>query len=109
MTRIPAKVLSSQFRGDQYCITVLIEVANFRRSFNSLRFGEIIPFSGSYQDGTLELRYYQDPALAVGQPFPLWSIEYRAKEKRKIRRRSSAIRFFGLSVKRWPLGEDGAR
>jgi hypothetical protein len=84
MTRIPAKVLSSQFRGDQYCITVLIELANFRRSFNSLRFGEMIPFSGSYQDGTLELRYYQDPGLTVGQPFPLWSIEFRAKEKRKI-------------------------
>jgi hypothetical protein len=84
MTRIPAKVLSSEYRGGQYCLTVLIELANFRRSFNSLRFGEKIPFSGSYEDQTLELRYYQDPGLAVGQQFPLWSIEFRAKEKRRI-------------------------
>jgi hypothetical protein len=84
MTRIPAKVLSSEYRGGQYCLTVLIELANFRRSFNSLRFGEKIPFSGSYEDQTLELRYYQDPGLVVGQQFPLWSIEFRAKEKRRI-------------------------
>jgi hypothetical protein len=83
MTRIPARVLSSEFRGGQYCITVVIELANFRRSFNSLRFGEKIPFSGSYQDGTLELRYYHDPGLVVGQPFPLWSIEFRAREKKR--------------------------
>jgi hypothetical protein len=83
MTRIPAKVLSSQIRGDQYCITVHIDVANFRRSFNSLWFGEIIPFSGSYEDGTLELRYYKDPGLTVGQPFPLWSIEFRAKNRER--------------------------
>jgi hypothetical protein len=83
MTRIPAKVLSSQYRGDQYCVTVLIELAHFRRSFNSLRFGEKIPFSGSYQDQTLELRYYQDPGLKVGQQFPLWSIEFRSREKRR--------------------------
>ena len=84
MTRIPAKVLSSEYRGDQYRITVLIELAHFRRSFNSLRFGEKIPFSGSCEDGTLDLRYYQDPGLTVGQQFPLWSIEFRPKGKRKI-------------------------
>jgi len=34
---------------------------------HSLRFGDQIPFSGSFRDGTLELRYYQDPGVKVGQ------------------------------------------
>ena len=67
MSRLPAKVLSSEKRPDQYCVTVEIELSNFRRSFNSLRFGDQIPFSGSFRDGTLELRYYQDPGVKVGQ------------------------------------------
>jgi hypothetical protein len=75
MTRLPAKVLSSHKRGDQYCVTVEIEVPNFRTSFNRLQFGDRIPFSGSYQNGTLELRYYQDPDVKVGQQFPVWLIE----------------------------------
>jgi hypothetical protein len=82
MTRLPAKVLSSEKRGDQYCVTVEIELPNFRRSFNSLRFGDQIPFSGSYRDGKLELRYYQDPGLEIGQQFPLWLSEFRSKESR---------------------------
>ena len=76
MSRLPAKVLSSEKRGDQYCLTVKIELSNFRRSFNSLRFGDQIPFSGSFRDGTLALRYYRDPGLKVGQQFPLWLIEF---------------------------------
>jgi hypothetical protein len=76
MTRLPAKVLSHEKRGEQYCVTVEVEVSNFRRSFNSLRFGDKIPFSGAYRDGTLELRYYQDPGVKAGQQFPLWSIEF---------------------------------
>ena len=67
MSRLPAKALSSEKRPDQYCVTVEIELSNFRRSFNSLRFGDQILFSGSFRDGTLELRYYQDPGLKVGQ------------------------------------------
>jgi hypothetical protein len=82
MIRLPAKVLSSEKRGDQYCLTVEIELPNFRRSFNSLRFGDQIPFSGSYRDGKLELRYYQDPGLEIGQQFPLWLSEFRNKESR---------------------------
>jgi hypothetical protein len=76
MIRLPAKVLSNEKRGERYCVTVEIEVPNFRRSFNSLRFGDQIPFSGSYRDGALELRYYQDPGFEVGQQFPLWLIEF---------------------------------
>src|SRR5260221_625783 len=41
ITRLPAKILSSEKRGDQYCVPVKIEPSNFRRSFNSLQFGEI--------------------------------------------------------------------
>ena len=83
MTRLSAKVLSSEKRADQYCVTVEIELPNFRRSFNSLRFGDQIPFSGSYRDGKLELRYYQDPSVKVGQQFPLWLSELRNKESRR--------------------------
>ena len=83
MTRLPAKVLSNEKRGDRYCVTVEIELPNFRRSFNSLRFGDQIPFSGSYRDGTLELRYYQDPGFKVGEQFPLWLIEFRNRENRR--------------------------
>jgi len=82
MTRLPAKVLSSEKRGDRYCVVVEIELPNFRRSFNSLRFGDQIPFSGSCRDGKLELRYYQDPGLEIGQQFPLWLSEFRNKESR---------------------------
>jgi len=83
MSRLPAKVLLSEKRGDQYCLIVKIELSNFRRSFNSLRFGDQIPFSGSFRDGTLELRYYRDPGLKVGQQFPLWLIEFRNRENRR--------------------------
>ena len=79
MTRLPAKVLSNEKRGDRYCVVVEIELPNFRRSFNSLRFGDQIPFSGSCRDGKLELRYYQNPGLEIGQQFPLWLSEFRNK------------------------------
>jgi hypothetical protein len=82
MTRLPAKVLSNEKRDDQYCVIVEIELPNFRRSFNSLRFGDQIPFSGSCRDGKLELRYYQDPGLEIGQQFPLWLSEFRNKKSR---------------------------
>jgi hypothetical protein len=82
MTRLPAKVLSNEKRGDQYCLLVEIELSNFRRSFNSLRFGDQIPFSGSFRDG--KLRYYQNPGLEMGQPFPLWLGEFPSVEKRRI-------------------------
>jgi hypothetical protein len=64
-------------------LAVKIEPSNFRRSFNSFQFGDQIPFSGSYQDGKLELRYYQDPGLEIGQQFPPWLSEFRNKESRQ--------------------------
>src|SRR5260221_12592173 len=89
MTRLPAKVLSNEKRDDQYCVTVEIELPNFRRSFNSLRFGDQIPFSGSYREGKLELCYYQDPRLEIGQQFPLSLSEFRNKESRRTPSRKS--------------------
>jgi hypothetical protein len=87
MTPLPAKVLSIEKRGERYCVTVEIELPNFRGSFNSLRFGDQIPFSGSYRDGKLELSYYQDPGLEVGQQFPLWLSEFCNKEKSRAKSR----------------------
>ena len=84
MTRLPAKVLSNEKRGDRYCVTVEIELPNLRLSFNSFRFGDQIPFSGSYRNGTLELRYYQDPGVKVGQQFPLWLIEANRLVKHSV-------------------------
>ncbi len=40
MTRLPAKALSREKRGDQHCVIVKIEPSNFRRSFNSLHWQE---------------------------------------------------------------------
>src|SRR5260221_4595134 len=82
MTLHPAKLISNEKLCNRFCVTVEIELSNFRRSFNSFRFGDQIPFSGSYQDGKLELRYYQDPGLEIGQQFPLWLSEFRNKESR---------------------------
>jgi hypothetical protein len=47
------------------------------------RAADQIPLSGSYRDGTLELRYYQDPGLKVGEQFPLWLIKFRNRENRR--------------------------
>ena len=42
--------------------------------FNTLAFGEIKPYSGSLKDGRLDLIYYRDPGLNVGDPFPVWTL-----------------------------------
>ena len=39
--------------------------------FNTLAFGEFKPYSGSLKDGRLDLVYYRDPGLTVGDQFPL--------------------------------------
>ena len=43
-------------------------------SFNTLAFGEIKPYSGSLKDGRLDLIYYRDPGLEVGDQFPVWTL-----------------------------------
>jgi hypothetical protein len=73
MSSIPAKVVAMEERACQY--QVVVRIANkYRGSFNTLAFGEIKPYSGSLKDGRLDLLYYLDPELNVGDPFPLWTL-----------------------------------
>ena len=73
MTPILAKVAAIEQRGDQYQVIVQIS-SKYRSSFNTLVFGEIKPQSGSLKDGRLDLIYYQNPGLNIGDPFPLWTL-----------------------------------
>jgi hypothetical protein len=73
MSSIPAKVVAMEERACQY--QVVVQITNkYRGSFNTLAFGEIKPYSGSLKDGRLNLVYYPDPELNVGDPFPLWTL-----------------------------------
>src|SRR5271165_5469818 len=73
MTPILAKVTAIEKRGDQYQVIVKIS-PKYRGSFNTLAFGEIKPHSGSLKEGRLDLVYYQDPDLNIGDPFRLWTL-----------------------------------
>ena len=73
MTPILAEVTGIEKRGDQYQGIVQIS-PKYRGSFNTLAFGAIKPHSGSLRDGRLDLVYYQNPGLSVGDPFPLWTL-----------------------------------
>ena len=73
MTPILAKVMAIEKRGDRYQVIVQIS-PKYRGSFNTLAFGEIKPHSGSLRDSRLDLVYYQDPGLNIGDVFPLWTL-----------------------------------
>jgi hypothetical protein len=73
MTPLPAHVIAIEKRGDQYQAIVQIST-KYRGSFNTLAFGEIKPYLGSLKDGRLDLVYYQNPGLNVGDQFPLWTL-----------------------------------
>ena len=73
MSPIAAKVTSIEKRGDQYQVIVQIS-PKYRGSFNTLAFGEIKPHIGSLRDGRLDLVYYQNPGLSIGDPFSLWTL-----------------------------------
>jgi hypothetical protein len=73
MTLLPAKVIAIERPGDRYHVVVQI-AAKYRGSFNTLAFGEIKPYSGSLYDGRLDLIYFRDPGLNVGDEFPLWTL-----------------------------------
>ena len=73
MSLIPAKVTAIEKRGVQYQVVVEI-VPKYRGSFNSLVFGKIKPHSGSLKDGQLNMVYYQNPGLNIGDSFPLWTL-----------------------------------
>jgi len=68
-----AKVTAIEKQGDQYQVIVQIS-PKYRGSFNTIAFGEIKPHSGSLKDGRLDLVYYQNPGLNIGDPFPLWTL-----------------------------------
>jgi hypothetical protein len=73
MTPIPAKVTAIEKRGDQYQVIVQIN-PQYRGSFNTLAFGEIKPHSGSLKASRLDLVYYQNPGIKIGDPFRLWTL-----------------------------------
>jgi hypothetical protein len=73
MSPIAAKVTSIEKRGDQYQVIVQIS-PKYRGSFNTLAFGESKPHIGSLRDGRLDLVYYQNPGLSIGDPFSLWTL-----------------------------------
>ena len=73
MSPIHAKVTAIEKRGVQYQVVVEI-VPKYRGSFNTLVFEEIKPHSGSIKDGRLNLVYYRNPGLNIGDLFPLWTL-----------------------------------
>jgi hypothetical protein len=73
MTSLAAKVIAAEKLSNQYHVIVQINI-KYRGSFNTLAFGEVKPYSGSLKDGRLDLVYYRDPGLKVGDIFPLWTL-----------------------------------
>ena len=73
MTSLPARVMAIEKRADQYQVVVQVST-RYRGSFNTLVFGEIKPYIGSLKDGRLDLVYYRDPGLTVGDEFPVWTL-----------------------------------
>jgi len=73
MTSLPANVTVIEKLSDQYHVIVQINI-KYRGSFNTLAFGEVKPYSGSLKDGRLDLVYYREPGLNVGDEFPLWTL-----------------------------------
>lgn len=73
MTALTAKVIALEKPGDHYQAIVQI-ITKYRGSFNTLAFGEIKPYSGSLKKGRLDLVYYRDPGLKVGDDFPVWTL-----------------------------------
>jgi hypothetical protein len=62
-------------RNEAISIKGIFQISpKYRGSFNTLAFGEIKPHSGSLKDGRLDLVYYQNPGLNIGDPFRLWTL-----------------------------------
>lgn len=73
MTALPAKVTAVEIRGDQYQVIVQMST-KYRGSFNTLAFAAIKPYSGFLKYGRLDLIYYRDPGLEVGDQSPVWTL-----------------------------------
>ena len=74
MTSLPAKVIAIERRGNLSFQAIIQIAPKYRGSFNTLAFGDIKPYSGALKDGRLDLLYYRDPGLSVGDQFPLWTL-----------------------------------
>jgi hypothetical protein len=73
MRPISAKVIAIEKRDLQHQVIIEI-IPKYRGSFNTLVFGNIKPHIGSLKGGRLNLLYYQNPGLTIGDPFPLWTL-----------------------------------
>lgn len=73
MTPIPAKVVNVDRSCDEFLVSVWVGCESFQGSFDSLSFGEIKPYFGSYHYGWLDVAFRQNPGLKTGQEFPLWA------------------------------------
>jgi hypothetical protein len=67
-------LIATEKLSDQYHVIVQINT-KYRGSFNTLAFGEVKPYSGALKDGRLDLVYYRDPGLNVGDELPLWTLQ----------------------------------
>ena len=73
MTRLTAKVLIVDRLGNQYLITVRVQLDIYPCTSDGLSFGENKPHLCSYRNRWLDLVYHQVPGLKAGQSFPLWA------------------------------------
>jgi len=75
MTAFGPRVLVVDNVGAQRRVIVRIGFQRYQASFHTLKFAEKKTFTGSTQNGHLDLVYYEDPHPKAGQPFPLWTIQ----------------------------------
>jgi hypothetical protein len=71
MTPLPATVTAIGKEGEQYRVLVQIS-SKYQGSVATLVFGELKPHSASLKEGQLDLVYYQNRSLNLGDPLPLW-------------------------------------
>ena len=71
MVSIPSEVFTIDKESSQYQVLVQIELEKCLGSFQSFRFGNNKPFTGTCYHGQLDLSYYRDPGLKTEKFFPL--------------------------------------
>jgi hypothetical protein len=71
MTSIPSRVLTVDRQSSQYRVLVQIEFEKCLGSFQSFRFGNNKPFTGTCYHGQFDLSYYRDPGLKTEKFVPL--------------------------------------
>jgi hypothetical protein len=73
MSPIHAKVTAIEKRGVQYQVVVEI-VPKYRGSFNTLVLERLSRTAVLLRMARLNLVYYQNPGLKIGDLFPLWTL-----------------------------------